>query len=144
MEEIHVQAKKAGMPTGIFDVKWLMSKAEVKAARVNIKTLDQDTYGEIEEVYGKQAMIAYRFDENTDLLLMILVNYIGNTTDMEYAAIHKKLIDDFGSMPPPEATADLLKCSFKNEGGIAIKHQLSNVSGVHVAQILFYKQRKED
>jgi len=144
MAEINAQAKRAGMPTGLFNVKWLMSKAEVKAARAKVKNLDQDTYAEIENIYGKQAMIAYQFDKKTDLLIMILVGYLGNTTDMEYAAIHKKLMTDFGPMPAPETTTKLLKSSFKTEGGIAIKHQLSDVSGVHVAQILFFKHREED
>lgn len=137
--EVAAEAEADKMPAGFGGAKWLMNPAEVQQARPNVKCVNETTYLEVCEYLGRKANVHYIFDGPQQSLLMVLISFIGNSTDQDYQTTHKILVGRYGDFPDPARSETFEKEALRKKGRFSINHAVKRTLGVNVEQILIYR-----
>jgi len=89
--------------------------------------------------FGRPAFVDFMFTDN--LLLMIIVSFKGQKTDITYGRTQVLLEQEYGAFPEPVSTAEHTLASRKDIGRIVIEHLLYQRLGIPIEQMILYRTK---
>jgi formylglycine-generating enzyme required for sulfatase activity len=128
-------------PTGFMGAKWLMSKSQVKSLFPDIIEFAPDDLKLDSTAFGRPAFIDFVFHDN--LLDIIVISFKGEKTERMFRLTHLLVINEYGEFPEPSRTNGFILISKKSIGKISIEHNLYEISGTPIEQVMLYKTKTE-
>lgn len=139
MQTVQAESIAQNAPTGLMGAKWLMTISQVKklfpeAIEFAPGNLKLDTI-----VFDRPAFVDFVFNDN--LLIMIIISFKGEKTEMTYKQTHDLVEDKYGIFPVPTSTSKQILSSKKIIGRIAIEHVLYQQAGIQIEQVVIYRTK---
>jgi len=134
--KVAADSKASGSPAGVLGTTWLMSPSQLKQIAPTAVVSGEDELLEIRTVYGRNAKVHYKFQDN--LLIGVLVAFVGESSRTEYDELQRILIEEFGQFSQPNTDSDFRIVSSHGSGRFAVDHNLFSLFGITMEQVFFY------
>lgn len=126
-------------PNGFMGAKWLMTMPQVKALFPQAVEFTAENLKLDASAFDRPAFIDFIF--KNDLLIMIIISFKGEKTEMTYQQTHDLITDKYGSFPEPSSAGEEILSSKKIIGRVAIEHVLYQQMGMPIEQVMFYRTK---
>jgi len=141
MQTVQAESIAQNAPTGLMGAKWLMTISQVKklfpeAIDFAPENLKLDTIA-----FDRSAFVDFVFNDN--LLIMIIISFKGEKTEMTYQQTHDLVEEKYGIFPEPVSTSKEILSSKKIIGRIAIEHVLYQQAGIQIEQVVLYRTKSD-
>ena len=134
-----VKQESISQGAGFMGATWLMPMNEVRSLFPNAIEFAPGNLKMEATAFGRPAFVDFMFTDN--LLLMIIVSFKGQKTDITYGRTQVLLEQEYGAFPEPVSTAEHTLASRKDIGRIVIEHLLYQRLGIPIEQMILYRTK---